>query len=138
MKIKIICDDDNKLVCFNKMLKKELLRKQINKVYRVKFGAKDCNKFDICLIISNELEFVYKNSFNYTKDKIANRKVVILTSNLRSANIIGCLNITPYVYYIKTNINCIISKIIKIYEKNTNNLYNKVPEKKIVKRNLTV
>ena len=138
MKLKIICDNNNQLICFNKMLKKELLKKQINKVCRVKFVAKDCNKFDICLIISNELEFVYKNSYEYTKEKISKSKVVILTSNLRSANIIGCLNITPYVYYIKTNINSIISKIIKIYEKNTNNLYCKVPEKKIVKRNLTV
>lgn len=120
MNIKIMCDKDNELLEFKNKLKKSLLKESVYKKYNIKFIKN--KKIDIYIIISNDLEYIYKNSFNITK----NPGLVILTSNLKAANIIGCLNITPYVYYIKTKMESIMFKIIRIYEKNTNtssNLY---------------
>lgn len=129
MKIKIICDNDKDLAEFSRKIKKELLKKEVNKVCKIKFVSKSSIDFDICIIISNDLEFAYTNCYELKVNNISDSRIIILTSNLRSANIIGCLNITPYVYYIKANINSIIFKIIKIYQRNSNNLY-KVPVKK--------
>ena len=64
------------------------------------------------------LEFIYKNSYEFEMKNGIGSNLIILTSNLKSANIVGCLNITPYVYYIKSKIESIAFKIIKIYNKN--------------------
>lgn len=129
MKIKILCDKDSELNKFKVNIRKEFLKEEVSKKYKIKFVAKSSKDFDICLIISNDLEFVYKNSYEFKSEESCNTGLIILTSNLRSANIIGCLNITPYVYYIKTKIDTIIFKIMRIYERNEkNNLY-KVPVK---------
>lgn len=130
MKIKFICDKDSELKKFQTNLRKEFLKEEIKNKYKIKFVAKTSKEFDICLIISNDLEFVYKNSYEFTSKDSCNTGLIILTSNLRSANIIGCLNITPYVYYTKTKIDSVIFKIMRIYERNgKDNLY-KVPVKK--------
>ena len=118
MKIKIICDKDNELNEFKNRLRKEFLKEEVSKKYKIKFVTKSTKDFDICLIISNDLEFVYKNSYDLNTEETYNTGLIILTSNLRSANIIGCLNITPYVYYIKTKIDSVIFKIMRIYERN--------------------
>lgn len=130
MKIKIICDKERELKEFRTNIRKEFLKEDISQKYKIKFVTKTSEDFDVCLIISNDLEFVYKNSYNLKKEETCHTDLIVLTSNLRSANIIGCLNITPYVYYIKTKIDSVIFKIMRIYERNTkNNLY-KVPVKK--------
>lgn len=130
MKIKIICDKERELNEFKTKLRKEFLKEEISKKYKIKFTTKTSKDFDICIIISNDLEFVYKHSYDFKTEESCNTGLIILTSNLRSANIIGCLNITPYVYYIKTKIDSVIFKIMRIYERNTkSNLY-KVPVKK--------
>ena len=67
--------------------------------------------------MSNDLEFIYKNSYNIVQ-RNENKKLIIITSNLKSANIVGCLNITPYVYYTKSKIESLVIKIIKVYNKN--------------------
>ena len=35
-------------------------------------------------------------------------------TNLKSANIVGCLDLTPYVYYLRSKVESIAFKIIKI------------------------
>ena len=77
------------------------------------------------------MEFIYKNSYEFEIKNGVGSNLIILTSNLKSANIVGCLNITPYVYYIKSKIESIAFKIIKIYNKNniSDNLYT-IPVKK--------
>lgn len=120
MKIKIICDKDAELLKLRCNLKKELLKVKYNEKYKIKFMSKSCKEADIYLIISNDLEFIYKNSYEFEMKNGIGSNLIILTSNLKSANIVGCLNITPYVYYIKSKIESIAFKIIKIY--NTNNI----------------
>ena len=118
MKIKIICDKDAELLKLRCNLKKELLKGKYNEKYKIKFMPKSCKEADIYLIISNDLEFIYKNSYEFEMKNGIGSNLIILTSNLKSANIVGCLNITPYVYYIKSKIESIAFKIIKIYNKN--------------------
>lgn len=120
MKIKIICDKEEELLKLKYCLKKELLKGKYNKNCKIKFMPKSCKNSDIYLIISNDLEFIYKNSYEFKVKDGASSNLIILTSNLKSANIVGCLNITPYVYYTKAKIETIAFKIIKIY--NTNNI----------------
>lgn len=75
---------------------------------------KHCKKFDLYIIISNDLEFIYKNSFNFKTKEYKHSDLIILTSNLKSANIVGCLDLTPYVYYLRSKVESIAFKIIKI------------------------
>ncbi len=121
MKIKIICDNDKYLNEFKIKLKKELLKDKWENKYKIKFITKQDNNVDVYIIISDNLDYVCNITNNLEiKD---NERIIVLTSNLKSANIIGCLNITPYVYYIKTKIEAIVFKIIRVYERNKNNLY---------------
>ena len=64
--------------------------------------------------MSNDLEFIYKNSFNFKTKEYKHSDLIILTSNLKSANIVGCLDLTPYVYYLRSKVESIAFKIIKI------------------------
>ena len=106
MKLKIICDKSKELVNLNKKLKKEFLKEKWVRECKVSY-----------VIMSNELEYIYKNSYNIVQ-RNENEKLIIITSNLRSANIVGCLNITPYVYYTKNKIESLAIKIFKVYNKN--------------------
>lgn len=117
MRLKIICDKSNELVNLNKKLKKEFLKEKWVRECKVSYVSKTSNEADIYLIMSNELEYIYKNSYNIVQRK-ESKKLIIITSNLRSANIVGCLNITPYVYYTKNKIESLAIKIFKVYNKN--------------------
>ena len=113
MNLKIICQRENELLEVKKELKIELLKDKY-KSFKVKFVPRTCKHTHIYIIISNDLEFIYKNSFECKNKEETYNNLVILTSNLRSANIVGCLNLTPFVYYIKSKIEAIAFKIIKI------------------------
>lgn len=117
MKLKIICDKSKELVNLNKKLKKEFLKEKWVRECKVSYVSKTSNEADIYLIMSDELEYIYKNSYNIVQ-RNENEKLIIITSNLRSANIVGCLNITPYVYYTKNKIESLAIKIFKVYNKN--------------------
>lgn len=117
MRLKIICDKSNELENLNKKLKKEFLKEKWIKECKINFVSKESIDVDIYLIMSNDLEFIYKNSYNIVQ-RNENKKLIIITSNLKSANIVGCLNITPYVYYTKSKIESLVIKIIKVYNKN--------------------
>lgn len=117
MRLKIICDKSNELESLNKKLKKEFLKEKWIKECKINFVSKESIDVDIYLIMSNDLEFIYKNSYNIVQ-RNENKKLIIITSNLKSANIVGCLNITPYVYYTKSKIESLVIKIIKVYNKN--------------------
>lgn len=117
MRLKIICDKSNELENLNKKLKKEFLKEKWIKECKINFVSKESIDVDIYLIMSNDLEFIYKNSYNIVQ-RNENKKLIIMTSNLKSANIVGCLNITPYVYYTKSKIESLVIKIIKVYNKN--------------------
>ena len=117
MKLKIICDRSKELVNLNKKLKKEFLKEKWIKECKINFVSKESDDVDVYLIMSNDLEYIYKNSYEIDQKK-ENKKLVIMTSNLKSANIVGCLNITPYVYYTKCKIESLVIKILKVYNKN--------------------
>lgn len=117
MRLKIICDKSNELENLNKKLKKEFLKEKWIKECKINFVSKESIDVDIYLIMSNDLEFIYKNSYNIVQ-RNENKKLIIITSNLKSANIVGCLNIIPYVYYTKSKIESLVIKIIKVYNKN--------------------
>ena len=53
-------------------------------------------------------------SFNFKTKEYKHSDLIILTSNLKSANIVGCLDLTPYVYYLRSKVESIAFKIIKI------------------------
>lgn len=114
MNIKVICDKEKELVRFFYILKKKTASNVDYKKYNIKFisNRNDKANIDIYVIISNDLEYIYKKSFEIL-DK---SKLIILTLNLKSANVVGCLNITPYLYYIRTDVENIIFKILKTYE----------------------
>lgn len=113
MKIEIICDSDRELISIMKKIKYRANKSKQYKKYKINF-IENQSDVDIYIILSNDLEYIYSKSFTI-KDK---RNLMILTSNLRAANVVGCLNLTPYLYFTKTKIDTIIFKIIKIYEKN--------------------
>ena len=113
MNLKIVCQKENELLELRKNLKSEL-KKNKYKGFEIKFVSQTCKKFDLYIIISNDLEFIYKNSFNFKTKEYKHSDLIILTSNLKSANIVGCLDLTPYVYYLRSKVESIAFKIIKI------------------------
>ena len=113
MNLKIVCQKENELLELRKNLKSEL-NKNKNKGFEINFVSQTCKKFDLYIIISNDLEFIYKNSFNFKTKEYKHSDLIILTSNLKSANIVGCLDLTPYVYYLRSKVESIAFKIIKI------------------------
>lgn len=113
MNLKIVCQKENELLELRKSLKKEL-NKNKYKGFEIKFASQTCKNFDLYIIISNDLEFIYKNSFNFKTKEYKHSDLIILTSNLKSANIVGCLDLTPYVYYLRSKVESIAFKIIKI------------------------
>jgi|GEM_PF-6541682 hypothetical protein len=113
MNLKIVCQKENELLELRKNLKSEL-KKNKYKGFEINFVAQTCKKFDLYIIISNDLEFIYKNSFNFKTKEYKHSDLIILTSNLKSANIVGCLDLTPYVYYLRSKVESIAFKIIKI------------------------
>lgn len=113
MNLKIVCQKENELLELRKNLKSEL-KKNKYKGFEISFVSQTCKKFDLYIIISNDLEFIYKNSFNFKTKEYKHSDLIILTSNLKSANIVGCLDLTPYVYYLRSKVESIAFKIIKI------------------------
>lgn len=113
MNLKIVCQKENELLELRKNLKSEL-NKNKYKGFEINFVSQACKKFDLYIIISNDLEFIYKNSFNFKTKEYKHSDLIILTSNLKSANIVGCLDLTPYVYYLRSKVESIAFKIIKI------------------------
>lgn len=113
MNLKIVCQKENDLLELRKNLKSEL-KKNKYKGFKINFVSQTCKKFDLYIIISNDLEFIYKNSFNFKTKEYKHSDLIILTSNLKSANIVGCLDLTPYVYYLRSKVESIAFKIIKI------------------------
>ncbi len=113
MNLKIVCQKENELLELRKNLKSEL-KKNKYKGFEINFVLQTCKKFDLYIIISNDLEFIYKNSFNFKTKEYKHSDLIILTSNLKSANIVGCLDLTPYVYYLRSKVESIAFKIIKI------------------------
>ena len=113
MNLKIVCQKENELLELRKNLKIEL-KKNKYKGFEISFVSQTCKKFDLYIIISNDLEFIYKNSFNFKTKEYKHSDLIILTSNLKSANIVGCLDLTPYVYYLRSKVESIAFKIIKI------------------------
>ena len=113
MNLKIVCQKENELLELRKNLKSEL-KKNKSKGFEINFVSQTCKKFDLYIIISNDLEFIYKNSFNFKTKEYKHSDLIILTSNLKSANIVGCLDLTPYVYYLRSKVESIAFKIIKI------------------------
>ena len=113
MNLKIVCQKENELLELRKNLKSELKKNKYNG-FEINFVAQTCKKFDLYIIISNDLEFIYKNSFNFKTKEYKHSDLIILTSNLKSANIVGCLDLTPYVYYLRSKVESIAFKIIKI------------------------
>lgn len=113
MNLKIVCQKENELLELRKNLKSELKKNKYNG-FEINFVSQTCKKFDLYIIISNDLEFIYKNSFNFKTKEYKHSDLIILTSNLKSANIVGCLDLTPYVYYLRSKVESIAFKIIKI------------------------
>lgn len=113
MNLKIVCQKENELLELRKNLKSEL-KKNKYKGFEINFVSQTCKKFDLYIIMSNDLEFIYKNSFNFKTKEYKHSDLIILTSNLKSANIVGCLDLTPYVYYLRSKVESIAFKIIKI------------------------
>lgn len=113
MNLKIVCQKENELLELRKNLKSEL-KKNKYKGFEINFVSQTSKKFDLYIIISNDLEFIYKNSFNFKTKEYKHSDLIILTSNLKSANIVGCLDLTPYVYYLRSKVESIAFKIIKI------------------------
>lgn len=113
MNLKIVCQKENELLELRKNLKSEL-NKNKYKGFEINFVSQTSKKFDLYIIISNDLEFIYKNSFNFKTKEYKHSDLIILTSNLKSANIVGCLDLTPYVYYLRSKVESIAFKIIKI------------------------
>ena len=109
----IVCQKENELLELRKNLKSEL-KKNKYKCLEINFVAQTCKIFDLYIILSNDLEFIYKNSFNFKTKEYKHSDLIILTSNLKSANIVGCLDLTPYVYYLRSKVESIAFKIIKI------------------------
>ena len=113
MNLKIVCQKENELLELRKNLKSELKKNKYTG-FEINFVSQTCKKFDLYIIISNDLEFIYKNSFNFKTKEYKHSDLIILTSNLKSANIVGCLDLTPYVYYLRSKVESIAFKIIKI------------------------
>ena len=113
MKLTIICDKSYDLIKLKSKLKKEFFKERWNKDYKIKIIPKEENNADVYLIMSNDLEYVYRNSYELQEK---NNVIIIITSNLKAANIMGCLNITPYVYYTKNKTENIAYKIVKAYD----------------------
>ena len=128
MKLKILSDKDKNSYEYKRKIKKELMSTKYS-LFNLKFVTMSEKNVDILIIISDDLEYIYKNSFEFKNGRYKYSDLIILTSNLRSANIIGCLDLTPYVYYTKSKFDSVIFRIIKICNRRNNTTY-KIPVKK--------
>lgn len=72
------------------------------------------SKCDIHVIISNELTEIYKYCKNI-KDK---NKILVITSNIDAAHVLGCIEVTFNLTYLKKDDEYIVKRLNEIYSKN--------------------
>jgi DNA-binding NarL/FixJ family response regulator len=69
-------------------------------------------KINLYIIFSNDIKEI--NILKEDSDIKNMEKLLILTSNLNSEFILKCIDITPYIYYVKNKTDDVLEKIIKI------------------------
>lgn len=87
-------------------------------IYKMKVLSKVTSKSrcDLHIIVSNDLNEIYK----YAKKIEDKSKVLIITSNIQAAHVLGCIDITLNITYLKNENENILKRISDICEKNKN------------------
>lgn len=95
-------------------LKEYTITSDYIKDYNFKYISKinSNSKFDICIILSDEIEQINKYA-----SKVKNfKKCIIITGNVNTNHVLACVSITDNLSYINSPPNIILEKIIEVYE----------------------
>lgn len=109
MNIQILYDKEDNQINQYYIKLKQIIEKQTNK--------KINKKTKYIIVISNDIkkskDIIYKIKKYYKNKKT---RVYIITGNLDTGNILECVNISKYIYYIKSPIEKTVKRIIKTFE----------------------
>lgn len=72
------------------------------------------SKYDVYVIISNDLNEIYK----YCKKIKDKNKILVITSNIDSSHVLGCIDITFNLTYFKNDNEYILKRLNEIFNKN--------------------
>lgn len=107
--------DKNEMKFEDKVIKLKEYIKENQNTYKIKVLSKITNKTrcDIYIVLSNELDKIYEYF-----EKLENKeKVLVITSNVTSSHILGCIEMTNNVTYLGNDCSVILKRINGIYEK---------------------
>jgi len=110
--------DKNEIKFENKINELKDYIEENKNTYKIKTLTKLTSKTncDIYIILSDDLDETNKQ-FEKLEEK---EKVLIITSNISTSHILGCIDITSNVTYLGNSPNVILKRINNIYEKTKN------------------